>query len=61
MSTIRKNKMGEVKSKPLNLLWVTDLHLAHIPPEKASIFIKEMANKNPSLVVITGDISTAVR
>ena len=59
MSTIRKSKSDETKSKPLNLLWATDLHLDHTSPEKAAAFIREMAEKNPSLVVITGDISTA--
>jgi len=59
MSTIRKSKMDETKGRPLNLLWATDLHLDHTSPEKASAFIREMADKNPSLAVITGDISTA--
>jgi len=52
---MKDNKKGE----PLSLLWVTDIHLDHLPPEKGSAFIREIAEKKPSLVVITGDISTA--
>lgn len=55
VSSVKKD--GDTK-RTLTLLWTSDIHLDHLPPEKGAMFIKEMAKKEPSVVVITGDIST---
>ncbi len=59
MSVLKNTKKEEQKKQVLSLLWATDIHLDHVSPERGVSFIREMASKNPSAVLITGDISTA--
>jgi Icc protein len=46
-------------SQPKKILWLTDLHLDRVSPEKQRKFFDSLAASESEIVVISGDISSA--